>query len=207
MHDTKDRILDTAERLIADQGYSATSLRHIIADAGVNLAAIHYHFGSKEELLDALIVRRAGPVNTARLELLDRFEREAAGAPVAVERIIEAFLIPMAKIATEHPEFVKVMARMHSEGKMPAVVHKHFQLVFDRFMKAFNEALPGLDADEVHLRVHFMMGAMAMIVITTPEQTAARLTRIEDALRRLVTFLGAGFRAPAPALEEVEAKQ
>jgi AcrR family transcriptional regulator len=207
MSETKDRILDAAERLIADQGYSATSLRHIIADAGVNLAAIHYHFGSKEELLDALILRRAGPVNAVRLEMLDRFEREAGASPVPVEQIIEAFLLPMAKIATEHPEFVKVMARMHSEGRMPSVIQKHFHLVFSRFMSAFKDALPWLDDGEVHLRVHFMMGAMAMVTIVMPNHSEAPFTSIEDSLRHLVTFLGAGFRAPAPALEEVETKQ
>jgi AcrR family transcriptional regulator len=207
MSETKDRILDAAEQLIADQGYSATSLRHIIADAGVNLAAIHYHFGSKEELLDALILRRAGPVNAERLEMLDSFEREAGEAPVRVERIIEAFLIPMAKIATDHPHFVKVMGRMHSEGQLPAVIQKHFQQVFVRFLAAFKQALPELDEGEVFLRAHFMMGAMAMVVIAAPGHLDSYVTSMEERLRRLVTFLGAGFRAPAPALEEVEAKQ
>ena len=63
MNDTKEKILDTAERLIGEQGYAATSLRHIIAQAGVNLAAVHYHFGSKEDLLDAVVARKAAPVN------------------------------------------------------------------------------------------------------------------------------------------------
>jgi len=67
MTDTKEKILDTAERLIGEQGYSATSLRHIIAQARVNLAAVHYHFGSKEDLLDAVVARKATPVNDARL--------------------------------------------------------------------------------------------------------------------------------------------
>ena len=49
MIDTKQKILDAAEQLIAEQGYAATSLRQIIAEAGVNLASIHYHFGSKDD--------------------------------------------------------------------------------------------------------------------------------------------------------------
>jgi AcrR family transcriptional regulator len=85
MTETNQRILDTAERLFGDQGYAATSLRHIIAEAGVNLAAIHYHYGSKEELLDEVVMRKAGPVNEARLALLDRYEAEAGLGPLAVE--------------------------------------------------------------------------------------------------------------------------
>ena len=81
MIDTKQKILETAERLFGSQGYDATSLRHIIAEAGVNLAAIHYHFGSKEELLDELILRKIQPVNAERIALLDRIEAEAGQVP------------------------------------------------------------------------------------------------------------------------------
>ncbi|HMC58416.1 MAG TPA: helix-turn-helix domain-containing protein, partial [Candidatus Solibacter sp.] len=95
VQDTKQKILDTAERLFGEQGYDATSLRHIIAEAGVNLAAVHYHFGSKEELLDEVVVRRAGPVNEARIAMLDRLE--AAEGPPVVEKVLEAFLLPTAE--------------------------------------------------------------------------------------------------------------
>src|ERR1051325_11674087 len=89
MTETKQKILDTAERLFAGQGYGATSLRQIIAEAGVNLAAVHYHFGSKEQLLDEVVVRRAGPVNDARIMMLDRLDAEG-GSP-AIEKVLEAF--------------------------------------------------------------------------------------------------------------------
>ena len=83
MNHTKERILDTAERLFSEHGYSATSLRSIIAGAGVNLAAVHYHFHSKEALLEAVILRRSVPANLERLALLDRFQKEANGNPPA----------------------------------------------------------------------------------------------------------------------------
>src|SRR5271165_7110012 len=110
MIDTKHKILDTAERLIAEQGYAATSLRHIITQAGVNLAAIHYHFGSKEELLDELIVRGAGPVNEKRLALLDQVE--AIPGPPAIEDVLGAFLLPMSEAADRNPGFVRLMGRI-----------------------------------------------------------------------------------------------
>src|ERR1039457_6734609 len=103
MSDTKEKILDTAERLIGEQGYAATSLRQVIAEAGVNLAAVHYHFGSKEELLDAVVTRKVTPVNEARISRLDRVEAEAGSGPLVVEKVLEAFLIPTAEVASRNP--------------------------------------------------------------------------------------------------------
>jgi len=207
MIDTKDKILDTAERLFGDQGYAATSLRHIIADAGVNLAAIHYHFGSKEELLGDLIIRKATPVNEARIALLDRFEAEASPAPAPVEKVLEAFLAPMAEVAACHPQFVKLMGRMHAEGLMPVIIQRHFQPSVDRFVAALRRALPDLPPDELFWRLHFMTGALAHAtcgnpVIQVPGYDASEDLRIR--LARLVTFLSGGFHAPVSALEPIE---
>src|SRR3954471_3227822 len=104
MNETKLRILDTAERLFAESGFAATSLRQIISEAGVNLAAVHYHFGSKDELLDAVVTRKAAPVNEERLALLDGLPAEA-GIPA----ILDAFLTPMARKAGANPQFVRLM--------------------------------------------------------------------------------------------------
>ena len=71
---TKARILDAAEALFMEHGFEATSLRLITAAAGVNLAAVNYHFGSKEELFQAVLTRRLDPMNQARVALLDRYE-------------------------------------------------------------------------------------------------------------------------------------
>src|SRR6267143_2165666 len=91
--DTKQRILDSAERLFAANGFEGTSLRNIIADAKVNLAAIHYHYHSKEALLEAVVLRRLEPLNRRRLEMLDSCEQVAGGKP-SVEAILEAFIAP-----------------------------------------------------------------------------------------------------------------
>src|ERR1035438_2078574 len=140
MTDTKQKILDTAERLFGDQGYAATSLRHIIAEAGVNLAAIHYHYGSKEELLDEVVMRKAGPVNAERLALLDRYEAEAGAGQLAVEKVLEAFLAPVFSGADRSPQFVKLMGRMYGEGLMTMIVGRHFQPTVTRFIEAFGRA-------------------------------------------------------------------
>src|SRR4051812_43041858 len=92
--DTKTRILDAAEQLFMEHGFEATSLRQLTAAASVNLAAVNYHFGTKEELFQAVLTRRLDPMNQERIELLDRVEREAGDKPPQVEKLIFAMLVP-----------------------------------------------------------------------------------------------------------------
>jgi AcrR family transcriptional regulator len=197
-HDTKQRILDTAERLIGSQGYASTSLRQIITEAGVNLAAVHYHFGSKEELLDELVVRKATPVNAARLAALDQLEAEAGGHHIAVERILEAFLGPMAAMADREPAFVKVMGRLFAEGLMAPLVERHFQTVVVRTLAALRKSLPHLPEDEFLWRVHFMIGAMAHTMCGAPDPTrlGTGSGSFHHRIARLTVFLTGGFQAP-----------
>ena len=142
MSETKEKLLDAAERLFSERGYDATSLRQIIAEAGVNLAAIHYHFGSKEELLDELVLRKATPVNEERLKLLERLEAEAGGGRLEVERVLDAFLTPMSRRADENPQLVRLMGRIQAEGMLLPVVQRNFQPVISRFLAAMQKALP-----------------------------------------------------------------
>src|SRR6516225_7137750 len=100
MNATQEKILDTAERLIGEQGYAATSLRQIINEAGVNLAAVHYHFGSKEDLLDAMVMLKVGPVNEARLAALNLVEQEAGPGAPEIEKVLDAFFAPTAVVAS-----------------------------------------------------------------------------------------------------------
>src|ERR1700679_4226471 len=88
--DTKTRILDAAEKLFGEKGFDATSLRDITTEAEVNLAAVNYHFQSKDTLIDAVISRRVEPVNQSRLQML-----EEAGSDPTVEQILIAFLSPI----------------------------------------------------------------------------------------------------------------
>lgn len=215
MSETRNKILNVAERLFAEQGYAATSLRHIIAEAGVNLAAIHYHFGSKEELLDELVARLAGPVNAERIARLERLESEARGAPLAIEPILEAFLMPAAEMASTHPESGRMMGRLHAEGLMPTLVGRHFMPTGKRFVEALRRALPDLPDLEFQLRLEFMIGAMAHTMVHAqafarsvatvagaPEVHAPCGPHDRTRMGCLVAFLSGGFRAPASVVEE-----
>ncbi len=205
--DTKQKILDTAEQLIATNGFAATSLRQIISGAGVNLAAVHYHFGSKQNLLDQLILRKASIVNAERHRLLDEAEREAGGRPVAVEKVLAAFFRPMIEAGCRSPQFVKLMGRLYGEGLLPSLIEKHFQSILLRFAQAMRRAMPQLSENELRWRMQFMFGAMSQAVcgwdqlpqIGSPPPQPSDFPVI---MRRLLVFLAAGFQAPATPEEE-----
>jgi len=198
---TKQRLLDAAESLFATRGAAATSLRAITNAAGVNPAAIHYHYGSKEELLLAVARRRADPVNRERLKRLDELETTHAGA-LPVERILDAFLHPEL-LGTELP----VSAIFHHEPQetVAAIVPKVFGEVHRRFSTALSRSLPGLDPGELDVRFHFVIGLMLhvlrgftqMPVPGTDEGEASVGPRLgpEAVLNSLIDFSAAGLRA------------
>ncbi|MGA2135014.1 MAG: TetR/AcrR family transcriptional regulator [Bryobacteraceae bacterium] len=206
MNHTKERILDTAERLFAEHGYAATSLRSIIAEAGVNLAAVHYHFHSKEALLEAVILRRSVPANHERLVLLDQFEEEAGANAIPLEQVIEAFVAPTFRMSRDPQSggmiFMRLLGRLHAEGDLlPGIVTTQFGDVLDRFGSALRRALPDLPQEELLWRLNLAIGALAQ----TLRGGSKDLEKISDlapsfnsdtTLERLVAFLSAGFRAP-----------
>ncbi len=211
MIDTKARIIEAAERLFGQHGYEATSLRHVIAEAGVNLAAIHYHFGSKEELLNEIVGRFAEPVNQRRIEFLEQLEADFAGAPIPVERIIEAFLLPAGQLASRAS--MRLMGRLFGEGLMPSIAERHFKPTGKRYAHALRRTLPQIPDEEFLWRIDFMVGAMshammrAGVVAPEPSELDGRpdLTPGSYGARRLaclVQFLSAGFRAPGMQVEE-----
>ena len=214
--DTKARILDAAERLFADNGYSATSLRDITNEAGVNLAAVNYHFGSKEALLSAVLERRVGPVNQKRLELLDAAEALAGTQPLALETVLRAFLAPPFQKRQEWGEagakFMQVVGRLHSETneQFRASFLHHFDQVVQRFLPAFQRTLPHLPPDEVSWRILFLIGAMAH-TMTWSEMIGflggRQLRNPEEIMEALLQFAAGGLAAPAPANTPIPARK
>jgi len=182
--------------LFGRQGYSATSVRRVIAEARVNLAAVHYHFGSKEKLIEQVVIRRIRLMNTQRLLLLDQFEAEAGAGPLPVEKVLEALLMPAFALSERNPDFVKLMGRLYVEGLMSKILGSHFEPVVSRFSVAFHRALPDLPENELVWRTHFMVGAMGHILLKPPDEIRQTNREPPEAsARRLITFLSAGFRA------------
>ncbi len=203
--DTKTLIMDVAEKLFAEKGIDATSTRAIISEAGVNLAAINYHFGSKEGLLKAVILRIVGKINDERLSQLNLLE--ANNQNPAINDIILAFLSPVAKITKEQPHRIKYLIRLMGQiqsdpEKFQQIANEHFAEVGMRFNAAIKTAIPHLSDTEVMWRFKFMLGAMHMMVVRLPlpEQIAERGDQPEDinqVIAYVVQFVSAGFKAPA----------
>ena len=212
---TKDIILDTAERRFAEEGFAATSLRAIIKEADVNTAAVHYHFGSKEDLIQAVIARRVEPLNRERLEALGALEAAFAPAPAPLERIVEAFLGPVMRIHHDSPEGADIFRRLVGRVAMDASIEQRsritslFEQVGQRFVAALKPVLPHLDDEDLFWRLHFMVGAMSF-AISMPhgEKCPGNLTSpggsTEELNERLVRFVVGGLGAPAPTTTKEE---
>ncbi len=196
MIDTRQKLIETAESLFADQGYSSVSLRQIIAEAGVNVASVHYHFGSKEELLDAVIAPKAQSVNQERLARL-ALVQPAPDGRLPIRPILDAFLLPMADAAERNPGFVKLMGRIHAEQLLPQIAAKHFAPIFVPFFAALHKAVPHLSEAELSWRLHFMVGSIAFAMAQTPMLGLADAANYHVRIARLAAFLSGAFEAPA----------
>ena len=204
MNDTKQKIMDTAAELFAEEGYSAISLRRIISKAGVNLAAVNYHFGTKQDLLDRIIVQKIRPLNDQRMNLLDQFEAEAAPEALSVEKIVEAFLAPAILMARGGGGLTRLVGWIHSENQGMEVVLRNFQPLLARYTAAMHRALPGTSKVEIAWKLHFMLGSMTHTLLTAPWLTPEAANEpAQVIIKRLVTFVTSGFNAPV-SLEKIE---
>ncbi|HZF73281.1 MAG TPA: TetR family transcriptional regulator [Gemmatimonadaceae bacterium] len=207
---TKDRILDAAESLFMEHGFEATSLRSITASADVNLAAANYHFGSKEELFQAVLTRRLDPMNQERLDLLTALERAAAPGPVTCEQILSAMFVPALKLARDRERggknFLRLLGRAYADPApfIRQFLSAQYAVMIIRFKSAFAQALPELPPKELSWRLHFIMGALSYTLAGTDalkliaELTPADSGNDEMLLRRLAPFLLAGLQSPLP---------
>lgn len=202
---TRTRILDVAETLFAEKGYDATSLRQLTSEAEVNLAAVHYHFGSKLALFQAVFERRVGPINEERLARLQALEEEAGEGPLPLESLLEAFLEPvLRRIRGQDPgfrRFVQLVGRANSAtGDHLRAIRDVFRDVQARFFPRLQAALPHLGQDDLFWRLHFLLGAMCTL-LADPQRVCIVSGGLcdsedpEEVLRQLVTFAAAGLRA------------
>lgn len=204
--DTKERILDAAEALFAEHGFAHTSMRNITSTANVNLAAVNYHFGSKEELIKAVFTRRLAPINAERARRLNELEQRN---DVTLEQLLEAFIAPSLELSQDRfgDRFVKLVGRSYTEHDQALRDHV-YQLnreLAARFKAAFQKVLPHLSKQELSWRLHFLLGSVAY-TMAGPDlirlMAGSQICEGGNAkalVARLIPFLAGGLRAPLPA--------
>jgi len=202
---TRRALLDTAERLFAEHGFAATSLRRITSAAGANLAAVHYHFGSKQELFSALFHRRVEPINRARLARLGELESAAAPDRPALRDLVDALIRPVLDLRGEPggADFARLVARLFTEpNEHLAAVHGEFEQVRARFLPALAARLPHLSRERLATRMQFTIGSMAAVLsrahrLDELSCSGGPLLPSELLVDELVTFAAAGLAADA----------
>src|SRR3989440_3671773 len=205
-HGTRTRILDAAEELFMQHGFEGTSMRLLTTSAGVNLAAVNYHFGSKHALIEAVFRRRLDPMNAARVAALD--ELEATGRPPAPEAIIRAFVGPSLRLIEDAKSggrnFIPLLGRTYTEPTKPIriLIGEMYAPAMQRYKAALERALPQMPRDELVWRMHFMFGTLAYTLAATDTVQLIAGCKPEDRYdarlleERLTAFLAAGLNAP-----------
>ena len=206
--DTKAALLDAAEAIMSEHGFAGASLRAITSLAGTNLAAVNYHFGSKEELAREVIARHLRPVNAERLRLLD--EAEAIGeAPSAgrLEALVRAFVGPVIRFGQHLPDggrhFAQICGRAMTQPEpiLRESMISELGEAIRRFQAAFGAALPDLSRAELLWRLQFMVGAMAHTMasaelIETIHRGFLDTRDVEGIVDHMTRFVCAGLAAP-----------
>jgi len=204
-HETRTRILDAAEELFMQQGFGGTSMRLLTTKAGVNLAAVNYHFGSKDALIEAVFRRRLDPMNAARIAALD--EIEAGGAP-NLEAIIRAFISPGLRMMEDAKgggrNFIRLLGRTYTEPAkgIRQLIGQMYAPAMQRYKAALERALPQMPREELVWRMHFLFGTLAYTLAATDTVQLIAGSKPEDRYDarlledRLTAFMTSGLNAP-----------
>jgi AcrR family transcriptional regulator len=214
--DTKSRILDAAESLFIECGYEAMSLRQITSRAEVNLAAVNYHFGSKESLIHSMLSRRLDQLNQERVKLLDRFD-EMLGARLTCEHVLGAMFIPALRLSRDPrvggKAFLRLLGRAYTDPSsfIRDFLNGHYASVAVRFFDAFQRALPHLPREELGWRLHFAIGALSGVLAGTDtdnlisEFSQGKSMNDLQLIARLASLMVAALKAPLPDSSQLAA--
>jgi AcrR family transcriptional regulator len=197
---TKDRILGAAEELFAQFGFTGTSLRQVTSRADVNIAAVNYHFGSKENLVNEVFRRRMDEMSAQRLTRLKLAMQQHPGE---LEPVLAAFVEPALALAQDRHgggAFIRVIARAYAEknDSLRKFLSDQYGHVLRDFAKAIDHCIPGLSKEELYWRLDFLAGALTYAMadfglIKRPTGVTEAAHR-ERAARELIRFAAAGLK-------------
>lgn len=193
----REHLVDVAERLFARKGVAETSVRAITSEAKVNVAAINYYFGSKEDLYQAVINRRLEPLIAERVRLLDVCVQDTSSGGPTIEQLLYALAAPSIKLCFAHPHFTSLASRLRldSDEELWNDYRARQDSLRRRFFDLFTIALPHLSAQEVESRLAYALASLLhhwSLGPMPPEETP------DGVLNRFLNFYAAAFRAPEP---------
>lgn len=204
-HPTRERILDAAEELFARSGFAAVSVRQIMRQADADVSLAYYHFKSKRDLFDAVMLRRVEHLNSIRLKALEAVEKRHTHDAPTVEEIIEAFTRPLLTLLAEHHDewhhYMALVAQINnsteSGGKL---MTRYFDPLVSRFIDALRKALPDCREEDLYWSYEFFSGALTLTFAETGRIDnlsggRCRSTDMHTINERLPIFIAAGFRA------------
>jgi AcrR family transcriptional regulator len=203
--DNRSKILETAEDLFGRHGFSATSLRAITAEAGVNLASVNYYFGSKDHLIVEVLSRAIRPLNERRLSLLAAARQTPPPPPIPLPLILDCMLRPCLEMAfdpSRERTFQLLGRSLSEEGNfIEQIIEREWTPVVGKFMQALKETLPSVPETEIYWRIHFTVGAMIHTSCHHRDLTllSGGLCRLDlkPTLARLIHYASAGLENAA----------
>jgi len=203
---TKTKILDAAEQLFAEHGFNGTSLREITSQAEVNLAAVNYHFGSKKELIKAVMSRYLNELSPKLSSALTALSKKET-APTLVE-VFTAFVEPLTSLNTFKENgtsnFLQLLGRGYtdSQGFLRWFLTTQYPEVISSFVEAVQKAYPELTPEEIFWRLHFTMGTVVFTMsssdalIDIAANDFDKKLDISEVIQRVIPYVAAGVGAP-----------
>lgn len=198
---TKDRILGAAEELFAQHGFVGTSLRQVTSRADVNIAAVNYHFGSKENLINEVFRRRMDEMSRQRLSQLEQASKDRPGE---LEAVLAAFVEPALAVARDRQggaAFIRVIARAYAEKNdgLRQFLSEQYGHVLREFARAIAQCVPGLEKEQLYWRLDFLSGALTYAMsdfgLIKRPAGVSEVAHRKRAADELIRFAAAGIKS------------
>jgi AcrR family transcriptional regulator len=202
---TQLKIIDTAEHLFACHGIHSTTLRMITSTAKVNLAAVNYHFGNKEKLIQAVLLRNLIPLNNERQQQLDRVlhEAEIKCQPANTKQILHSFIMPTILFARRNvacKDFMTIVATLmiNPNNEFRQLFNSLMTPLLNQLVQALSATLPNISPSTLNLRLQFTIGAMifSMREIDIPLTDQHLDTDINLLITEITSFASTGMEQP-----------
>lgn len=206
--DTAKSILNAAEELFSEKGFAETSLRNITTKAGVNLAAVNYHFGSKKELIQAVFARFLGPFSESLKQQLEQLETGLPGKVPDLQTLLMILSQTALLAGRDSPRRLGIFMRLlglaytQGQGHLRRFLQREYGDVFKSYMRLMSAATPELSDEDRFWRIHFMLGATVFTLSTADSLTAmaehdlGKGSDITQVIGKLIPFLASGLNAP-----------